>query len=576
MQSKKLLSYLQQSVDALLEQNSFDNDFLFRNTQKQALDAYRDFLYDDRLTIGKRLQGFFEIATALGKTAIFSAIVGKAHQIAGQNGDNLTTIIVVPTKPLLRQTVKDFEKFVPAMAGQVGQYGAGSKDLSQPVTVMTVNAWDELSLSGEISSDNVDVLITDESHKATSYRKVSIIDEFYDARTVRLAFTATAHFDTVKSVLQSHKREIFTKTLRDAMLEGAEELTSYIQRQAVVIRVPPTEYMRSAEFTKLPLREKVAYLKALKHDAWNNFALELWKHGKDERTGDFLSDNQTEFFVDGIQQADKLEKLLNSDPELRERSLGQGQKTVSSAIHSKLPSYDEVESRLQDFFDGAAMGTVSDEMLKEGIDHAPIKTIIDYSHGSIVDKAQILGRGTRDWWNEAKGRYEGLTFVDTIIYIGSDDPKFDKILENRAKRAAVSLKQIIGDEFLLNEGKPLSKPSPSGPPEPEIFIDNPDITYYTKVEELYELDNEIEKLRRDFVLTMEDVIETIDMYRELNDGANPFKSAGMIDVGPLEGLMTWMTLNKALKEGLYGLSNDPAWQKMSAKWSSNQNPFNPS
>ena len=53
------------------------------------------------------------------------------------------------------------------------------------------------------------------------------------------------------------------------------------------------------------------------------------------------------------------------------------------------------------------------KLVGEGFDHPPMKTVIDVTHGSLVDKSQIVGRGDRQYFNEAKGRYEGLTFIDT-------------------------------------------------------------------------------------------------------------------------------------------------------------------
>ncbi len=569
MQDKQqLLSYLQQGIDALIQQGHFDGGQSFRRTQKQALEAYQRFLHDKRLTVDERLEGFVSIATGLGKTAIFSGIIGATHRIAEQNGDILKSVIVVPTRPLLTQTEKDFKKFSPHMAEKVGLYGNNYKDLSQPVTIITFNAWHDLSLQGEISSENVDILISDEAHKGTSYRRVKAITTHYNSRTMRLADTATAHFDKVKSVLQSHKRQIFSKTLREAMLEGTPELAAYVQGQTVVIRVPPNDYMRSDEFEALPLRKKVAYRRALKQEMWNKYAYEIYKNGHDEHTGDLLSDNQTAFFVDGIDQANKLEALINADEELKQRLMLQERNIVSAAIHSNLSSYGEADSRFQSFRSGESGAIIGDEMFKEGFDHAPLKTVIDYSHGSIVDKAQILGRPVRSWWNETKNRSEGVTFVDTIIYIGSDDPKVDKLFEKRAKVAAVSLKEILEDTYVLNPGHPLRKPSPAGATMsgPRLFINDPNVKYYATQKDVFRLENEIEKIRRGLILTIDDIVETIDAYRETHNGKNPGQYSGEITEGLLaDQVNSWNSLNSALFKGSNGLLDDPEWQKLNEK-----------
>ncbi len=567
MQSEKLLSYLQQAVDQLLEQEEFENGWGFRKTQRQALEAYQRYLYNTSYTVAQRLEGFFEMATGVGKTAVFSAIIGKAHQIAEQNGDVLRSVIVDPTRPLIKQTRDDFIRICPSFNGKVGLYGDGNKDLEKPVTIITYNSWIDLSQRGELGSHNVDILISDESHKGTSYRRVRGLTKNYNARTARLAYTATAHFDTVKSVRLSHKREIFAKPLKETMEEGAAELTSYVQAQTMVIRVPPNDFMRSPEYDAMPLLDRVKYRRELRQEAWNKYALEVFKNGVDIHTREPLSDNQTLFCVDGINQANRLELLLNSDEELRARTRRQKRQWVSAAIHSRLPSYQEAEHRFESYKRGEGMAAITDEMLKEGIDHGPIKTIVDYSHGSIVDKLQILGRGTRSWWNDAKDRHEGLTFVDTIIYIGDDNPKADKVARNRALRAAVMVKDLLGGDFVLNPGEGIKQPSPSIdiPPQPPLFEGDPNIQYFTTAEELFQLDNEIEKLRQGLILTMDDIIEAIEAYREINEGDTPTQTSGDIREGDLAGLITWSGVNSALPEGRNSLKDDPEWQRLNQK-----------
>lgn len=578
MKKSELLHYAQLAIAELLQADQFENSLPFRPTQKEAFEAYGKFLNDDRLTISRRLEGFFHIATALGKTAVFSAIIGKIHHLAAMDGKEVKTVFIEPTRKNLSQAIKSFKGFVPSMSNQIGQYGDGVKDLSQAVTGMTIQAWQELSDAGEIDEDNIDILITDEGHNGTSYRRINTLDEKFNGHTLRLAFTATAYYDRTKSVELTHKNKIYEKLIHDAMDQGAEELTSYIQGQTIVIRIPPDDYMRSSEYQALSSGQRYVYREKLKEDAWNKCILGLIKKGRDIHTGDLLSDNQIAAYANGIRQADKLEALIASDKELQKRTKDLGREIVAQAIHSRLTSYGEAERRFEDYEEGKTLAIVGDKMFKEGWDHAPVKTIFDRSRGSIVDKVQILGRGTRAWWNEAKQRNEGLTFIDTIIYIGDDDPKIDKQLEKRAKRSAVTLRDILGTDFKLNDGDAIRKPSTSNDnttDEEELFAGDPNIKYYTKTDDLILLQNEIEKLRSKFILTMADIKETIDIFMILNEGQTPESASGEIEDGPLAGLMTWETLKYTIKNGAHGLSEDSAWQASEQKWSDNSAYYTP-
>lgn len=224
MKSELLLDYLKQGIDNLLEHEAFDNGWEFKPTQNEALHAYKNFLNDERLTPEQRLKGYFEIPTGVGKTAIFIGIIAAAHKAAEQNGDKLKTAVVVPTKQLLHQTLtafqgndlepddKDyFEGFAPQLKNKIGLFGDGKRSLSHPLTIMTYDAWYDLSQQGKINSENIDILISDEAHRGTSERRIENIKDIFNASTAQIAFTATAHFDEDKSVEASHEREIFYK-----------------------------------------------------------------------------------------------------------------------------------------------------------------------------------------------------------------------------------------------------------------------------------------------------------------------------------------------------------------------------
>lgn len=471
MQTKKLLLHLQQSVNELLEQGRFESGHEFRPSQKEALHAYYGYLtnarfdedaeefhdlpIEEHLSEDERLVGFFNIATGLGKTAILSGIISGAIKAAESDGESLRMVMVVPSNQLLEQTPEDLIKFSPSLAEQIGQYGGDHKDLDKPLTVMNIDGWDELSDTDVINGTNVDFLITDEGHRGTSFRRVDRLKDKFNAQdhsVIQLAVTATAHFDQDKSVENTHKRCIYEKRISKAVRNG--EGAAYIQAQPVVIRIEPDEYMQSDVFNELTPQQRALYAYSLKAQAYNETALEVYRDGIDEHTGDPLSDNQAAFFCRRTSQADKLAEMLNADPVLAKKAKALGYKGVAVAIHTNGLSpgqqreYFEAVQKRNEY-----MAIVGDSKFKEGFDHAPIKNIFDMDRKSLVDKEQIIGRGGRYWWNEAKGRSEGLTVFDPIIYFGSDDPDRDVQLRKNALRKATTAASILGDTCVLGPGQ---------------------------------------------------------------------------------------------------------------------------
>jgi superfamily II DNA or RNA helicase len=587
--SGQLLGYLQQGIDALLEQESFDGGQEFRRTQKQALEAYQRYLSNENFTTEEKLKGFFEIPTGVGKTAVFVGIVAAAHKVAQEAGEELKTAIIVPTIQLLGQTEEAFKGndlepddedyfngFAPWLNDQIGLYGDGKKNLDNPITIMTYDAWVALTEAGALSSQNIDILISDEAHRGTSERRVENISGSFNENTIQIAFTATAHFDEDKSVQNSHEREIFYKKPADAIREG--ELAAYVSSQRFIIRVDPDDYMLSDEFQDASQERRAAYRRAAKQNAWNKRMVTIFREGRDEKTGDLLTDNQAGFFVEGVKQADRLEDLLNSDPELIRRAEGQGYEGVAVAIHSGL-SKGAIKERYEGYKAGKYLAVIGDEMFKEGFDHPPMKTLFDCPHSSVVDKAQILGRGLRKWWNKLKGRFEGLTVIDTVVYFADEDEDKEDNNRERALMDTVSVKQVLEGSHIDGPDVPIrpSAGGASGGGGGSLFDDDPDVEEYTTTAGVYELEqevdslNEAERLRQETLwknnpLTIADIKETIEAYQEANGRKNPSAVSGDIEHGPLAERITWGGLNQAIFNGVKGsgygngLSDDPEYQ----------------
>ena len=463
----------------------------FRPTQREAVTAYGAFL-DGPLSESEKKSGYFEIATGVGKTGIFLALVYQAHlEAERQQRKNFRSMIVVPTTQLLGQTYDEFIELMPDMADKIGLYGDDHKDLGKPVTLITYDSWIALTEAGKINQDNVDLLISDEAHRGTSDRRVEQLLKAFGDKTVRLAFTATAHFDENKSVQKSHKHEIFYKSLPDSVRAG--ELADYIHSQLYVIRVAPSEKHETE-----PTSDQ-------RRTAWNKRVTRIFGNGLDHITGEPLCDNQSAFYVSDTAHADQLEAMLNADPLLKQKAAAQGKAGIAVAIHSKL-SPREQKTRLRDFMDGKYMAIVGDQKFKEGFDHPALKNIFDFPRGSLVDKAQILGRAGRKWWNALKARFEGMSFIDTVVYVGSADPEEDERRRKLALRNSVLVSSILEGTEIFAQNSPFAgpgaRPRSSGSSAFRVFADDENVEEYATLEDVRNIHAQITYLRRENIIDL--------------------------------------------------------------------------
>ena len=525
---KLLLDYIRKAVDSLLEAGHFDNGYLFRRTQREALEAYQTFLAQD-WPAKKLLEAFFEMPTGTGKTAVFAAILDRMHHIARDAGQKFKSIIVVPTIHLLGQTRDDIYDFAPGMKGRIGFYGNGFKDLSNPSTVMTYPASMTLMEEGHIGSFNTHFKIEDEGHRGTSARKIRNLKEAFGGATLKTAWTATARFDLTKTVEKTHTNQVFSRSVGEVVSQGGE-LARYVHTQLHVIEVDPFDPKADSdlalkelgfeiddedeEFDDWQEKSKNNFIarmnRQLRRLAWNARVKEIFKYGLDEISGDPLSDNKTGFFTTSIWQIDRLAAELNEDRTLRRKAAAMGLEGVAVPVHSKLRG-DIKERNFKAYKAGRFMAVVGDDMFKEGFDYKPLKTVIDSHHDSLVDKAQIIGRGAREWANEVKHRHEGLTVIDTITYTKDSDLEENEKIRKRALVGVVTAADVLGGTVLLGPGvEPKEKEDTPREKRP-VIIPGQRAESYTKLVAVKNFHAKIDKIRRD--LDREDWIEITHQMR---------------------------------------------------------------
>jgi superfamily II DNA or RNA helicase len=152
--------------------------------------------------------GWVRLPTGAGKTAVFVTLTALL---------DVPTIIVVPKKDLVRQTMKEWEKF----GGDPRQIGAfySDKKVCGARTIITTYASLPSLLEQLPPGAQFPVVVCDEAHRSLSSRSFEAINRIPGNR-IRIGFTATPDFTAVKSVRRSFGTLIHEMHLVDAIRSG--------------------------------------------------------------------------------------------------------------------------------------------------------------------------------------------------------------------------------------------------------------------------------------------------------------------------------------------------------------------
>jgi hypothetical protein len=190
---------------------------LFEGSQREAFDAYLN-----GISSGK-LEGYFEIPTGVGKTALFIAIIGCYLRATEGIPDAPRVLIHEPTHDLVIQTALSFSDFMPEIAkgieaddeqgreidwkeSAIDVHYAGRKGaLNKPKVLITTyqsQAADERKAEGRPKIHNPEdfyFIIHDEAHYLTGPKYgPAAVDKFY--RALQLGVTATPEYSEDRTV----------------------------------------------------------------------------------------------------------------------------------------------------------------------------------------------------------------------------------------------------------------------------------------------------------------------------------------------------------------------------------------
>lgn len=155
-----------------------------RDRQFNAFEDLRDFLEKGGM------DGYIKFPTGVGKTILFTEFVEAI-------GEGAKTLIVVPTKQLVGQTIEKMEKFAPGV--DVGTiYSENKKDYSKNVAIITYQSLIKQIESGTLKPQDYDFLVLDEAHEALNGKRPKTIAKF--DKTVKIGFTATPKYSEEKKI----------------------------------------------------------------------------------------------------------------------------------------------------------------------------------------------------------------------------------------------------------------------------------------------------------------------------------------------------------------------------------------
>jgi len=339
-----------------------------RKPQQEAL----DIITGGRADVTKGL-GLIRLATGVGKTALAQEIIRKF---------GLKSVFLVPSLPILKQTVKRFEEAYGKK--NVRAYGGGKKDMGY----ITVATYQSVYKADPADFDDIALVVADECHHVSA-------DTFYDVMTVKLknavhrygltAFEERADNSTLL-IESAVGPVIYQYDAPQAIEDGFLARPTFMIYDVFDTRGTWTKY-KTKDGKRTPMREEVSN----RYDGDDDLiAYRNWVLGNDKlnefvagMTHGFVGDGQSVLIlVDEIDHGDRLVEMIK----------GHGL-DVGYAIGG-----GKDNERLQKEFNARKLKVlVGTSTLGEGADTIPVDVLINLQGGASKSKTlQANGRALRN------------------------------------------------------------------------------------------------------------------------------------------------------------------------------------
>ncbi|MFH0936843.1 MAG: DEAD/DEAH box helicase [Candidatus Daviesbacteria bacterium] len=338
---------------------------------------------------GAATDGYIRLPTGSGKTVLFTEFV---------EATDLRTLVVVPTRLLVRQTEEKFEQFAPSV--ETGKVHSDAKEWGKQVTITTYSSFLRGVENEKINPTDYDLLILDEAHKSLSLRRIAAVQEFAD--TIKLGFTATPKYSENRHLGNLLNTEIHRMSIREAIEEGLlASLSVYIAKTD--INLSNVRVTSSGEYNDDDLE------RAINITVRNTAAVDLYKA--------MFSGQIAVAYCVSIKHAEDLANNFNEGG-------------IPAGAVSSHQNYSEQEEMLHRFRSGELKVICNADILIEGFDDPRVNVCLNLRPtASPVVAEQRAGRVLR---SDSENPFKHAYIVDFIDEFG--DPNrfpisFAQILE---------------------------------------------------------------------------------------------------------------------------------------------------
>ncbi|MDD2656560.1 MAG: DEAD/DEAH box helicase [Patescibacteria group bacterium] len=180
-----------------------DKETHLREHQVSTFEKLRDFLESGGSS------GYIELPTGTGKTVVFIEFLRIL---------DVPSIVVVPTKNLVEQTLARLEQFAKNL--KVGAVYSKAKDYGSKVLVTTYDSLPNLIDNEKFDLDDLGLVILDEAHESLSKKRSEVVEKLKEASIV-IGLTATSEYSDTKNVENLLGEKIHEMSLREAIESGA-------------------------------------------------------------------------------------------------------------------------------------------------------------------------------------------------------------------------------------------------------------------------------------------------------------------------------------------------------------------
>ncbi len=405
---------------------------LFEGTQREAFDAYLDGLK------AKHREGYYEIPTGVGKTALFIAIIGCYLRATENIPDAPRVLIHEPTTDLVIQTAQSFADFLPDIAKRMeadddcgrqidwansqidvhytGRRGARNKP-NVLITTYQGQAADQRKPEERRIHNPAEfgLVIHDEAHFLTG-RKFgpAAVDKFKGA--IQLGVTATPEYSKDKTVANKLGHRYYHLPLNTAIERGdlchvrPIVLKTHLRGKDAINLERAREFFHQRQGR--PLTDKQLE-QLLNQEARNQAIIKAYLTGSHPDTAERFLGQTGLIFAGGITHCNDFilhtERVLNQ-PAYRPITKWLRDEGVAliAPIHSDMPrdgveidfggqrrkcTKDEIKELHRQ---GTILLIISDQELKLGSDFPMDSFIVDaVDRFSVPDATQRMGRGFR-------------------------------------------------------------------------------------------------------------------------------------------------------------------------------------